>query len=165
MESDTLESGQSWKTSSPAPLLRTRRRGLLSGWGFAPTSLFSPEHQTKPRFMAFANAILEQVDDLFSLFDAGAFSLETAEGFFLDTLGEISGVTRTTPGMTDTEFREYLRQMIALHHWDGTNGSLKETLDQAFPEGEAMIVDNMDGTVTGNVVFPCIAGIRLEVTT
>ena len=115
--------------------------------------------------MAFANAILEQVDDLFSLFDAGAFSLENAEGFFLDTLGEISGVTRTTPGMTDTEFREYLRQMIALHHWDGTNGSLKETLDQAFPEGEAMIVDNMDGTVTGNVVFPCIAGIRLEVTT
>ena len=115
--------------------------------------------------MAFANAILEQVDDLFSLFDAGAFSLENAEGFFLDTLGEISGVTRATPGMTDEEFREYLRQMIALHHWDGTNENLKDILDQAFPDGEAMIVDNMDGTVTGNVVIPCIAGIRLEVTT
>ena len=50
--------------------------------------------------------------------------------------------------------------MIALHHWDGTNVSLKETLDQAFPEGEAMIVDNMDGTVTGNIDFPCIAGVR-----
>ena len=115
--------------------------------------------------MAFANAILGQVEDLFQLFQGDAFDLETAEGFFLDTLGEISGVTRETPGMPDEEFREYLRQMIALHHWDGTNGSLKETLDQAFPEGEAMIVDNMDGTVTGNVVFPCIAGIRLEVTT
>ena len=129
------------------------------------SELFSPMHTLKPRFMALANAILEQVDDLFSLFDAGAFSLETAEGFFLDTLGEISGVTRVTPGMTDMEFREYLRQRIALHHWDGTNGSLKETLDQAFPDGNAVISDNMDGTVTGNVEFPSIAGIRLEVTT
>ena len=124
------------------------------------SELFSPMHTLKPRFMALANAILEQVDDLFSLFDAGAFSLETAEGFFLDTLGEISGVTRVTPGMTDMEFREYLRQRIALHHWDGTNGSLKETLDQAFPDGNAVITDNMDGTVTGNVSFPCIAGIQ-----
>ena len=123
-------------------------------------SFFSPEHQTKPRFMAFANAILGQVEDLFQLFQGDAFDLETAEGFFLDTLGEISGVTRVTPGMTDTEFREYLRQIIALHHWDGTNGSLKETLDQAFPDGDAVIVDNMDGTVTGNVVFPCTAGVR-----
>ena len=129
------------------------------------SELFSPVHTLKPRFMALANAILEQVDDLFSLFDAGAFSLETAEGFFLDTLGEISGVTRVTPGMTDMELREYLRQRIALQHWDGTNGSLKETLDLGFPGAGAFIKDNMDGTVTGNVDFPCVAGIRLEVTT
>ena len=115
--------------------------------------------------MAFANAILGQVEDLFQLFQGDAFDLESAEGFFLDTLGEISGERRTTPGMTDEEFREYLRQRIALHHWDGTNGSLKETLDQAFPDGNAVITDNMDGTVTGNVEFPSIAGIRLEVTT
>ena len=118
----------------------------------------------KPRFMALALAVLGQVTDLAALFDGAAFSFETATGFFLDTLGEISGVTRATPGMTDTEFREYLRQMIALHHWDGTNENLKDILDQAFPDGEAMIVDNMDGTVTGNVNFPCIAGIRMEVT-
>ena len=124
------------------------------------SELFSPVHTLKPRFMALANAILEQVDDLFSLFDAGAFSLETAEGFLLDTLGEISGVTRVTPGMTDAEFREYLRQRIALHHWDGTNGNLRETLESAFPDGNAVITDNMDGTVTGNVEFPCIAGVK-----
>ena len=121
--------------------------------------LFSPVHRNKPRFMALAEAVLGQVTDLAALFGEAAFSLETAEGFFLDTLGEISGVTRTTPGMTDGEYREYLRQMIALHHWDGTNENLKETLDQAFPEGNAEIVDNMDGTVTGNVDFPCIAGV------
>ena len=110
--------------------------------------------------MAFANAILGQVEDLFQLFQGDAFDLETAEGFFLDTLGEISGVTRVTPGMTDEEFREYLRQMIALHHWDGTNGSLKETLDLGFPGAGAFITDNMDGTVTGNVEFPCVAGVK-----
>ena len=124
------------------------------------SELFSPVHTLKPRFMALAAAVLGQVTDLAALFDDAAFSLETAEGFFLDTLGEISGVTRETPGMTDAEFREYLRQMIALHHWDGTNGSLKETLDQAFPDGNAVITDNMDGTVTGNVDFPCVAGVK-----
>ncbi len=109
--------------------------------------------------MAFANAILEQAEDLAALFQDGVFDLETAEGFFLDTLGEISGVRRKTPGESDEDFREYLRQMIALQHWDGTNGNLKETLDQAFPDGNAVITDNMDGTVTGNVNFPCIAGV------
>ena len=129
------------------------------------SELFSPVHTLKPRFMALAAAVLGQVTDLAALFDEAAFSFETAEGFFLDTLGEISGVKRTTPGMTDEEFREYLRQRIALHHWDGTNGSLKETLDLGFPGAGAFIKDNMDGTVTGNVDFPCVAGIRLEVTT
>ena len=122
--------------------------------------LFSPVHRNKARFMALAEAVLGQITDLAALFDEAAFSLETAEGFFLDTLGEISGVKRRTPGETDEDYREYLRQMIALHHWDGTNGNLKETLDQAFPDGNAEITDNMDGTVTGNVNFPCIAGIE-----
>ena len=151
-------------TLSPAPLPRARGRGNTAVVGLRPIAPFSPVHCLKSRFMALASAVLGQVDDLFALYDSGAFDLEIAEGFFLDTLGEISGVTRTTPGMTDTEFREYLRQMIALHHWDGTNENLKDILDQAFPDGEAMIVDNMDGTVTGNVNFPCIAGIRMEVT-
>jgi len=117
-------------------------------------------HTLKPRFMALASAVLGQVTDLAALFDGAAFSFETVTGFFLDTLGEISGVTRMTPGMTDAEFREYLRQMIALHHWDGTNGSLRETLESAFPDSNAVITDNMDGTVTGNVVFPCTAGVK-----
>ena len=110
--------------------------------------------------MALAAAVLGQVTDLAALFDEAAFSFETAEGFFLDTLGEISGVTRATPGMTDEEFREFLRQRIALRHWDGTNGSLKDTLDLGFPGAGAFIKDNMDGTVTGNVDFPCVAGVK-----
>ena len=117
-------------------------------------------HTLKPRFTALASAVLGQVTDLAALFDGVAFSFETATGFFLDSLGEISGVTRVTPGMSDMDFREYLRQMIALHHWDGTNGSLKDTLDLGFPGAGAFIKDNMDGTVTGNVDFPCVAGVK-----
>ena len=154
MESDYRE------TLSPAPLPRARGRGNTAVVGLRPIAPFSPVHCLKSRFMALASAVLGQVDDLFALYDSGAFDLETATGFFLDTLGEISGVGRTTPGMTDTEFREFLRQRIAFHHWDGTNGSLKETLDQAFPDGNAVITDNMDATVTGNVDFPCLAGVK-----
>ena len=146
-------------TLSPAPLPRARGRGNTAVVGLRPIAPLSPVHCLKSRFMALASAVLGQVDDLFALYDSGAFDLETAEGFFLDTLGEISGVTRVTPGMTDEEFREFLRQRIALHHWDGTNGSLKDTLDLGFPGAGAFIKDNMDGTVTGNVDFPCVAGI------
>ena len=30
----------------------------------------------------------------------------------------------------------------------------------AFPGEGAFILDNMDGTVTGNVEFPCVAGVK-----
>ena len=122
--------------------------------------LFSPAHQKKQRFMELARAVLGQVADLAALFEDGAFGIETAAGFFLDTLGELSGVRRATPGEADDVFRETLRQKIALHHWDGRNESLRETLEKAFPGQEATIVDNMDGTITGNVNFPCVAGVR-----
>ena len=62
------------------------------------------------------------------------------------------------------EFREELRQRIALHHWNGRNESLRETLEKAFPGQEAYLIDNMNGTISGNVNFPCIAGMmtRME---
>ena len=126
--------------------------------------LFSPAQQKKQRFMALARAVMGQVAELADLFKEGAFDLENAEGFFLDTLGELSGVRRATPGETDDVFREELRQRIALHHWNGRNESLRETLEEAFPDGNAVIIDNMDGTVTSNVNFPCIAGVKMEVT-
>ena len=36
----------------------------------------------------------------------------------------------------------------------------KDGYVKGFPGAGAFIKDNMDGTVTGNVEFPCIAGIR-----
>ena len=137
-------------------------------------ALFSPVHQGKARFMALASAVLSQADDLMELYREGlpaALSIETAKGFFLDTLAALSGVSRPTAGTSDEDLRKYLRVWIQLHHWDGSNGSLGEMLEAAFPGQEARLNDNMDGTVTASLegsypfnlkeVFPRPAGVRM----
>ena len=138
--------------------------------------LISPVHHAKPRFMALASAVLGQVTDLLSLYGdqlPGALSLDTAQGFFLDTLAALSGFLRPTPGMTDESFREYLRAKIQCNHWNGQNETLPGILAMAFPGAEAVLTDNQDGTVTASLsddtqfpledLFPCPAGIRLSV--
>ena len=138
--------------------------------------LISPVHHEKPRFIALAGAVLRQVSDLLSLYGdqlPGALSLETAQGFFLDTLAALSGISRPTPGMTDESFREYLRAKIQCNHWNGQNETLPGILAMAFPDADAKLTDNMDGTVTAELstvtsfpleeLFPCPAGIRLSV--
>ena len=140
-------------------------------------SLFSPVHQRKPRFMALASAVLSQAADLLALYrDAlpAALSPETAEGFQLDTLGLLAGIPRPSAATSDADYRAYIRAKTALHHWDGTNGSLPALLAEAFPGMDARLTDNQDGTVTASFsassapvpfplkdVFPCPAGIRL----
>ena len=136
--------------------------------------LISPVHHAKPRFMALAGAVLRQVTDLLSLYGdqlPRALSLETAQGFFMDTLAALSGFLRPTPGMTDESFREYLRARIQCNHWNGQNEALPAILSRAFPNADAKLTDNMDGTVTAELttetsfpledLFPCPAGIRL----
>ena len=136
--------------------------------------LISPVHHAKPRFIALASAVLGQVTDLLSLYGdqlPEALSLDTAQGFFLDTLAALSGISRPTPGMTDESFREYLRAKIQCNHWNGQNETLPGILAMAFPNSEAKLTDNMDGTVTAELstemsfpledLFPCPAGIRL----
>ena len=138
--------------------------------------LISPVHHAKPRFMALASAVLGQVTDLLSLYGdrlPEALSLDTAQGFFLDTLAALSGFLRPTPGMTDESFREYLRAKVQCNHWNGQNETLPAILSRAFPGAEAKLTDNMDGTVTAELstetsfpledLFPCPAGISLSV--
>ena len=137
-------------------------------------NLLSPVHHGKQRFMVLASAVLSQVTDLLSLYGdqlPEALSLETASGFFLDTLASLSGISRPTPGMTDDDFREYLRAKIQCNHWNGRNETLPGILAMAFPDEEAKLTDNMDGTVTAELsgetsfpledLFPCPAGVRL----
>ena len=102
-----------------------------------------------------------------------ALSLGTAQGFFLDTLAALSGISRPTPGMTDESFRKYLRAKIQCNHWNGQNETLPGILAMAFPGAEAVLTDNQDGTVTASLsedtqfpledLCPCPAGIRLSV--
>ena len=104
--------------------------------------LISPVHHAKPCFMALASAVLRQVTDLFSLYGdqlPEALSLETAQGFFLDTLAGLSGISRPTPGMTDESFREYLRAKIQCNHWNGQNETLPGILLMAFPDADAVL--------------------------
>ena len=137
------------------------------------TALFSPVHRGKPRWMALAEAVLSQVTDLMALVTDGfpaARLPETAEGICLDAVGELLGVARPA-GMEDETYRFLLRAKMAVHHWDGTNGTLPEVLEAAFPGMNARITDNQDGTVTGSLggscpvapeeVLPVPAGVKL----
>ena len=136
--------------------------------------MFPPATREKPRFMALAGAVLTQAAELLALVQTGipaAYDLETASGRQLDALGELLDVPRPLPSTSNADYRFLLQARIAVHHWDGTNESLPEVLEAAFPGRNAKLIDNQDGTVTafvsGNLpfslaeLFPVPAGIRL----
>ena len=136
--------------------------------------MFPAATREKPRFMALAGALLTQAAELLALVQTGipaAYDLETASGAQLDALGDLLNVPRPLPSTSDENYRFLLRVRIAVHHWDGTNESLPEVLEAAFPGRDAKLIDNQDGTVTASVsgnlpfsleeLFPVPAGIRL----
>ena len=139
-------------------------------------SLFPPYQRDKPRFMALARAVLSQAEDLQRLFDTlapAAYSLEAAVGPQLDALGALLNIPRPSPGVSDEDYRFFLRARLAAHHWDGTNGSLPAILAAAFPGREATLRDNLDGSVTLSLsgppppfplkeLFPVPAGVRVR---
>lgn len=138
------------------------------------TNLLSPSMRDKPRFMALVSAVLSQVSDLFALYEnllPEAFSLSSAEGFQLDTLGALAGVPRPGQFTSDEDYRLWLISRIALNHWSGRNEDLPAVLAVAFPGREARMLDNLDGTVSGSIsgdlpfplssLLPVPAGIRL----
>ena len=137
-------------------------------------SLFSPNQQARPRLMALAGALLSQVEDLQHLIQSAfpeARDPETAVGSSLDALGGLTGVSRPA-GASDEDYRLLLRARIALNHWDGTNETLPEVLEQAVPGRNARVVDHLDGTVSVSVsgelpfpletLIPVPAGIRID---
>ena len=136
--------------------------------------LLSPHQRNRPRFAALATAVLAQAEDFFALLDSlpEALSPERAVGAQLDRLGALCGVPRPAGHLSEEDYRTYLRAKIALHHWDGTNETVPEVLRAAFPDRDAALRDNLDGTVTASLsgdplpfplkeVFPVPAGVRL----
>ena len=137
-------------------------------------ALFPPVTRNKSRFMALASAVLSQAIDLINLAQTGfpeAWNVDQAVGTQLDALGAILNVPRPQPTTSDDDYRFLLKAKIAVHHWNGTNETLSEILEAAFPGMEAKMIDNMDGTITvslnGTVpfdlddLFPVPAGIRM----
>ena len=133
-------------------------------------SLFPGSSRDKQKFMALAEAVLQQATDLMALVAEinPAFSVDHALGAQLDDLAASFGFFRAS-GMTDETFRQYIRATLALWTWDGTNTGVKPVLDIALA-GSAQ-TDNMDGTATVNPagtlpadageLFPVPAGMRL----
>ena len=106
--------------------------------------LFPGASREKPRFMALAEEVLQQVVDLMALIESiqSGFSFATAEGTQLDAIAEAVGLSRES-GMTDEAFRAYLLQKLKLWTWDGTNVNAPAVLPEGVTE-----TDNQDGTVT-----------------
>ena len=106
--------------------------------------LFPGASREKARFMALAEAVLQQAVDLMTLIESiqSGFSFATAEGSQLDAIAETVGLSREL-GMTDEAFRAYLLQKLKLWTWDGTNVNVPAVLPAGVTE-----TDNLDGTVT-----------------
>ena len=107
-------------------------------------ALFPGASREKARFMALAEAVLQQAVDLMILIESiqSGFSFATAEGVQLDAIAEAVGLNRKA-GMTDEVFRAYLLQKLKLWTWDGTNVSVPVVLPAGVTE-----TDNRNGTVT-----------------
>ena len=126
-------------------------------------ALFPGASREKPRFMALAQAVLQQVVDLMTLIETiqSGFSFATAVGSQLDAIAEAVGLSREY-GMTDEDFRAYLLQKLKLWTWDGTNVNAPAVLPEGVTE-----TDNRDGTVTVSPagtrqdLLPIPAGVRM----
>ena len=126
-------------------------------------ALFPGASREKPRFMALAQAVLQQVVDLMTLIETiqSGFSFAAAEREQLDAIAEAVGLSREY-GMTDEDFRAYLLQKLKLWTWDGTNVNAPAVLPEGVTE-----TDNRDGTVTVSPagtrqdLLPVPAGVRM----
>ena len=130
------------------------------------TELFSAGVRELPKFMGVATAVLKQVADLREVVLAlgTAFSLESVAGVQLDLIGGMIGIARVD-GQTDEDYRKKLKGGLAVWRWSGTNETVREVLEEAYPGESIRMVDNGDMTVTVSGwregALPIPAGVRL----
>lgn len=127
------------------------------------TNLPTTENITKPKFMGFLEAILENLINLGTTIESieTAFDVQNASGNQLDVVGELVGLQRLLPYvpatgtrlMDDDEYRLALQMKIARNEWDGTNGSAIEIL-QKYLTGDISVsyIDGQDSTVEYKIV-------------
>ena len=138
-------------------------------------ALFPGSTREKQRFMAVAEAVLQQVTDLQAVVGEinEAFAPGSAEGTQLEALATSLGLSRldTSAGasVTDEIFRDFIQKKLIRWSWDGTNGSVPGIVTKLQPG--AVETDNQDGTMTitgagtqpGPIkgLFPVTAAIRV----
>ena len=128
--------------------------------------LFPGYTRGKARFMALAQAVLQQAVDLMALvpMTETGFSFGAAVGKQLNALGESVSIPRQE-GWDDETYRAVLMKKLQIYTWDGTN----ETVSSYLDAGQAQH-DNTNGTVTvqtgstlplpTNELFPLPIGVR-----
>lgn len=101
----------------------------------------------------------ENVQDFFENLRDNVFNLENADEFGLAVWGSLLGVLRPTyedggqtVSFTDDQYRLLLRAKIYLLTFDGSAKALNEFFKILFPEMLVQIKDNLDMTVTINVL-------------
>ena len=106
--------------------------------------LFPAYTRDKPKFAAFAAALLRQAEELITLAQeiAPGFSFAGAVGIQLDALGESIGIPRPE-GWEDEVYRKVLLRKLKRFTWNGMNESVTE-----FLEAGESLKDNGNGTVT-----------------
>ena len=131
-------------------------------------SLFPGSSREKERFMALAQAVLQQAVDLQTVVGRmqAAYSIDHAVGAQLDEIAGILGVLRSDVGenTSDADFRQYVLAKLALWRWDGSNGTAQAVLEETLPGRTER--DNQDGTVTVTPagrkdLVPVSAGVRV----
>ena len=131
-------------------------------------TLFPSASRNMPRFSAFAERILSQVNDLQAVIAAlpAAFSVSEAVGSQLDAIGKSFAFSRPD-GMADADYRSCLAAKLLLYTWDGTNSTAQALMARLFPG--STIRDNCNGTVTVHPasalqsdcrLYPLPAGVR-----
>ena len=123
-------------------------------------ALFPGASREKERFMALAEAVLQQVTDLIpvTLGALANYSFLTAEGKALDGLAAVFGLSRmdTYAGQncTDEAFRFYLLAKLAYWTWNGSNQDAYAVYSKAGITRRQ--TDGLDGSIdiTSEGVMP-----------
>lgn len=124
--------------------------------------ILTSEHRDKPKFRATVSALLDPLQDVFkaAALIPAAYHIDHAVGSQLDAIGERIGADRTVSisnteaiTLSDTEYRIYIRSVIAANHWQGGIEDLQETWKYIFGS-HVIIQDNMDMSINVKLIGP-----------
>ena len=119
----------------------------------------SSDNLTKPKYMAFLEAVLKNAILLGNTNESigNAFDIANAAGKQLDIIGELVGLARLLPyvpangtrEMDDEEYRLALMLKVARNEWDGTNQGACSIYDKFFNDDvRVTFEDDQDLSVT-----------------